>query len=166
MNHRYPETDGLRELHKQWQDGMKAFRRIADGQFTESSEGIAHIAMASSIGDIALVPDPGYPFIRWVPCWPAVRRYLPLNEANHFARPDGIPDDVTRKAKVLDKLPQQPHRVAEPAFFDKVVRFARKHELAVCHDGPYSELPRRLPAASSGSQGLGVEFHSCSRPTI
>src|SRR3989304_4376123 len=33
-----------------------------------------------------------------------------------------------------------PPAVAELAFFESAVAFARRHDIAVCHDGPYSEV--------------------------
>ncbi len=58
--------------------------------------------------------------------------------------------------------------VADLSFFNKVVEFARKHNLAVCHDGPYSEVafdgyqPVSFMQAD-GAKEVGVEFHSLSK---
>ena len=53
-------------------------------------------------------------------------------------------------------------------FFERVVAFAKKHNLAVCHDGPYSEVAfdGYKPASfmqAKGAREVGVEFHSCSK---
>jgi LL-diaminopimelate aminotransferase len=58
--------------------------------------------------------------------------------------------------------------VAELDFFNKVVEFARQHDILVCHDGPYSEVafdgyqPVSLMQAE-GARDIGVEFHSLSK---
>ena len=179
VNHRYPETDGLRELRQAmagWYERRFGVSLDPDREVLPligSKEGIAHIAMCLiDPGDIALVPDPGYPvYSMGAMLAGGTPYYLPLTEENHFLPDlDGIPTDVARKAKVLwINYPNNPTgAVAEPAFFDKVVRFARKHELAVCHDGPYSEVAYDgyRPASflqAKGAKDCGVEFHSCSK---
>jgi LL-diaminopimelate aminotransferase len=58
--------------------------------------------------------------------------------------------------------------VADIAFFDEAVRFARKYDIAVCHDGPYSEVafdgyePVSFLQAQ-GARDVGIEFHSLSK---
>lgn len=54
------------------------------------------------------------------------------------------------------------------SFFRKVVDFARRNNIAVCHDGPYTEVaydgysPESFLQAE-GAKEVGVEFHSCSK---
>ena len=57
---------------------------------------------------------------------------------------------------------------AELDFFEKAVYFARKHNLAICHDAAYTEVafdgykpPSFMQA--SGAKEVGVEFHSLSK---
>jgi len=58
--------------------------------------------------------------------------------------------------------------VADLDFFNRVVEFAQQHDLAVCHDGPYSEVayddyrPVSFMQAE-GAKEIGVEFHSLSK---
>ncbi|MCK5433834.1 MAG: aminotransferase class I/II-fold pyridoxal phosphate-dependent enzyme, partial [Dehalococcoidales bacterium] len=58
--------------------------------------------------------------------------------------------------------------VADLDFFNKVVKFARQHDLAICHDCPYSEVafdgyqPISFMQAD-GAREVGVEFHSLSK---
>ena len=68
VNHRYPESDGLPELRKaiaEWY--MQRFGVTLDPDkevlpLIGAKEGIAHIAFCFiDPGDVALVPDPGYP---------------------------------------------------------------------------------------------------------
>jgi LL-diaminopimelate aminotransferase len=58
--------------------------------------------------------------------------------------------------------------VAELDFFEQVVRFAKEHGIAVCHDAPYTEVAfdGYRPASflqAAGAREVGVEFHSFSK---
>jgi LL-diaminopimelate aminotransferase len=97
--------------------------------------------------------------------------YLPLIEENAFL-PDlgAIPAYILRKAKLLwINYPNNPTgAVAGLDFFNKVVAFARQNNLAVCHEGVYSEVafddyqPVSFMQAE-GAKEVGVEFHSLSK---
>jgi len=179
VNHRYPETDGLPELHQaiaRWYE--KRFGVSLDAQkevlpLIGSKEGIGHIAFCLlDDGDIALVPDPGYPSYSSITTLAGGEPYyLPLKAEKGFL-PDleAIPDDVLKKAKLLwINYPNNPTgAVADLDFFNKVVKFAEQHDLAVCHDGPYTEVafdgyqPVSFMQAD-GAKEIGVEFHSLSK---
>ena len=67
-NHRYPETEGLPELRQaiaEWYKKRFGVSLDPDKEVLPligAKEGIAHIALCFiDPGDIALVPDPGYP---------------------------------------------------------------------------------------------------------
>ena len=95
-------------------------------------------------GDIALVTDPGYP-VYSISCLLAGGEihYLTLNENTGFLPDlDSIPSDVLKKSKVLwISYPNNPTgAVAGLDFFKKVVEFAAKYNIAVCHDAPYTEV--------------------------
>ena len=179
VNHRYPETDGLPELHQaiaRWYE--KRFGVSLDAQkevlpLIGSKEGIGHIAFCLiDDGDIALVPDPGYPSYSSITTLAGGEPYyLPLKVERDFL-PDleAIPDDVLKRAKLLwINYPNNPTgAVADLDFFNKVVKFAEQHDLAVCHDGPYTEVafdgyqPVSFMQAD-GAKEIGVEFHSLSK---
>jgi LL-diaminopimelate aminotransferase len=57
--------------------------------------------------------------------------------------------------------------VASRAFFEKVVAFAKRHEIVVAHDNAYSEIFYGEPPISfletPGAKDVGVEFHSLSK---
>jgi LL-diaminopimelate aminotransferase len=178
-NHRYPESEGLPELRKtiaEWY--LKRFNVELDPKkevipLIGSKEGIGHIALCFiNPGDTALVPDPGYPvYAIGTMLAGGESYYLPLTEKNNFLPAlESIPQAVLDKAKLLwINYPNNPTgAVAELDFFDKVVAFARKYNLAVCHDGPYSEVafdgyrPVSFMQAK-GAKDIGVEFHSLSK---
>jgi LL-diaminopimelate aminotransferase len=138
-----------------------------------AKEGIAHIALCLiDTNDVALVPDPGYPvYTTGTLLCGGHAHYLPLNEKNHYL-PDleSIPKDILKRAKVLWlNYPNNPTgAVAGLDYFNKAVEFAGKHNIAICHDGPYTEVafdgykPVSFMQAQ-GAKDVGIEFHSLSK---
>jgi len=179
VNHRYPETYGLREFRQaiaEWYE--KRFGVILDPDkevlpLIGSKEGIGHIALCFiDAGDIALVPDPGYPVYSVSTMFAGGESYpMPLIEENDFL-PDfeQIPPEVARRSKVLWlNYPNNPTgAVAGPDLFQKAVDFARRYDLVVCHDAPYTEVsfdgytPNSLLQVP-GAKEVAVEFHSLSK---
>lgn len=138
-----------------------------------SQDGLAHIAMAYvEPGDIALVPDPGYPIYAFGISMAGGELYpLPLLEKKRFLPDlDGIPADVARRARLLwINYPNNPvAAVADREFFTRVVEFAGKYDILVCHDLAYSELcyDGFKPSSFLGVEGardVGIEFFSLSK---
>ena len=178
-NHRYPETEGLPELRQAiagWYQKRFGVSLDADQEVLPligSKEGIAHIAFCLiDYRDIALVPDPAYPVYSASTMLAGGNPYyLPLVEENDFLpNLDTIPAYALNGAKLLwINYPNNPTgAVADLDFFNRVVELARQHDLAVCHDGPYSEVafdgyqPVSFMQAD-GAKEIGVEFHSLSK---
>jgi len=179
VNHRYPETDGLPELRiaiAEWYEKRFGVTLDPDKEVLPligAKEGIAHIALCFiDPGDVALVPDPAYPvYSIGTILTGGEPYYLPLTEENNFL-PDlnAIPEPIAKKAKLLwINYPNNPTgAVADLDFFNRTVEFARQHDLAVCHDGPYTEVafdgyqPVSFMQAD-GAKEAGVEFHSLSK---
>jgi LL-diaminopimelate aminotransferase len=178
-NHRYPETNGLPQLRQaiaKWYQSRFNLSFDPDKEVLPligSKEGIGHIALCFiDPGDIALVPDPGYPVYSIGTMFAGGESYLmPLTGDNDFLPDLGkIPAKVARKAKLMWlNYPNNPTgAVADIRFFEKVVAFAKKYDIAVCHDGPYSEVAfdGYRPVSflqARGARGVGVEFHSLSK---
>jgi len=179
VNHRYPESDGLPELRKAiagWYEARFGLAFDPDKEVLPligSKEGIGHIALCFlDPGDIALVPEPGYPVYALGTLFAGGESYyLPLTEENDFLPDlDKVPPEVARKARVLwINYPNNPtSATAEPDFFEKVVSFAKRYDIPVCHDNAYSEVAYDGYKPSSflqvkGAKDIGVEFHSCSK---
>jgi LL-diaminopimelate aminotransferase len=178
-NHRYPETDGLPDLRRaitRWYEQRFDVSLDPDREVLPligSKEGIGHIALCFiDPGDLALVPDPGYPVYSGGTMFAGGDCYfMPLTEENDFL-PDleAIPEAVARRAKLMwISYPNNPTgAVAEPDFFEQVVRFAKEHDIAVCHDAPYTEVAfdGYRPVSflqAAGARDVGVEFHSFSK---
>ncbi|MFC1953554.1 LL-diaminopimelate aminotransferase [Chloroflexota bacterium] len=178
-NHRYPESDSMLELRQTIADWYKKRFGIELNPDTEvlpligAKEGIAHMAFCFiDSGDIALVPNPGYPVYSIGTMLAGGESfYLPLTAKNNFLPDyDSIPASTVKKAKLLwINYPNNPTgAVADIDFFRRTIDFARKHELLVCHDGPYTEVaydgyqPISFLQAE-GAREVGVEFHSLSK---
>ena len=179
VNHRYPETDGLPRLRQAistWYQRRFGLSFDPDKEVLPligSKDGIGHIALCFiDPGDRALVPDPGYPVYAIGTMFAGGEPYfLPLTEDNDFLPDlDSVPVEIAQKAKLLwINYPNNPTAaVADLDFFEKVVVFAKKYELAVCHDAPYTEVAfdgYRPPSflQARGAKEVGVEFHSLSK---
>ncbi len=178
-NHRYPETAGLPEFRQaiaEWYE--KRFGVILNPDkevlpLIGSKEGIGHIALCfMEPGDVALVPDPGYPpFSMGTILAGGEPYFMPLKEENDFL-PDfeAIPGKIANRAKLMWlNYPNNPTgATAELDFFDRAACFARQHNLAICHDAAYTEVAfegykppsfMQIPEAKE----IGVEFHSLSK---
>ncbi len=178
-NHRYPETAGLPELCQaiaRWY--QRRFGITLDPgrevlPLIGSKEGIGHISFCFiDPGDIALVPDPGYPVYSMSTLLAGGEPHLmPLTEDNDFLpNLEEIPKAVTTKARLLWlNYPNNPTgAIAELDFLQKAVHFAGKHNLAICHDAPYTEVAfdgYRPPSFLQVPEAreVGIEFHSLSK---
>ena len=178
-NHRYPETEGLPEFRRavaDWYERRFGVTLDADKEVMSligSKEGIGHIALCFiDPGDVALVPDPAYPVYAIGTMFAGGESYaLPLTEDRGFLPDlDSVPADVASRAKVLWlNYPNNPTgAVADVDFFERAVSFAKKHDIAICHDGPYSEVAydEYVPVSflqANGAMDVGIEFHSLSK---
>ncbi|TMB67537.1 MAG: aminotransferase class I/II-fold pyridoxal phosphate-dependent enzyme, partial [Chloroflexi bacterium] len=178
-NHRYPESEGLPELREamvRWY--KRRFGVELDPQreilpLIGSKEGIGHIALCFiEPGDVALIPDPGYPvYAVGTVLAGGEPYYLALTEENEFLPDlDAVPEQIARRAKTLWlNYPNNPTgAIADLEFFERAISFAGRYDIAILHDGPYSEVafdgyrPASLLQAD-GAREAGIEFHSLSK---
>ena len=178
-NHRYPETDGLPEFRKataRWYERRFGVDLDPDKEILPligAKEGIGHAALCFiDPGDVALVPDPGYPVYSVGTLFAGGEcHWMPLLEENGWLPDlDSIPSDVAQQARVMWlNYPNNPTgAVAELDYFERVVEFARKHDIAVMHDSCYTEVAYDGYKSASflqtpGAVDVGLEFHSLSK---
>jgi LL-diaminopimelate aminotransferase len=123
-------------------------------------------------GDVALAADPGYPVYTAGPALvgaEAVR--LPLLADRGFVPDlDAVELEALERAKLLYiNYPNNPTgAVVPPGFFERVVAFAREHDVLVVHDNAYSETTYdgyRAPSflETPGAKEVGVEVFSLSK---
>ncbi|SEN77354.1 aminotransferase class I/II-fold pyridoxal phosphate-dependent enzyme [Paenibacillus sp. OV219] len=138
-----------------------------------SQDGLGHLALSlCNPGDIALLPDPGYPVYAAGLALAGVEPYLmPLREENQFLPDfDAIPEQVWQRTKfMLLNYPSNPvSAVADLEFFKKAITYAKRHNVLIVHDLAYSEMAfdgYRPPSIlqAEGALDIAVEFHSLSK---
>ncbi len=177
--HRYPGYRGTPELKQAFAEYYeRRFGVILDPEkevlpLLGSKEGLHHLTQAFvNPGDVVLVPDPGYITYQTATLLAGGVIYpMPLKEEQGFLPDlDKIPTDVARKAKLLWlNYPNNPTgAVADLAFFERAVAFARRWDILLCHDAPYTEVTfdgYRAPSMLEvpGAREVAVEFNSLSK---
>jgi LL-diaminopimelate aminotransferase len=138
-----------------------------------SKEGIFHLAQAFlQEGDVALVPDPGYPVYRIAAEWAGAQVHpLPLRPENNFLPDlDSIPPEVQRRARILwINYPNNPTGAcAEREFYERALERTRRNGILLVHDAAYCDVAYdgykpmsilELPGAGD----CAVEFTSVSK---
>lgn len=178
-NHRYPTYEGMlkfRQAVASWYNNKFQVELDPEREVLTligAKEGIGHIPLAFiNEGDMALIPDPGYPVYRaGVTLAGGVPHTMPLLRGNDFLPDLGAIDrKIAKKAKLIFlNYPNNPTSVvADKDFFKRVVSFAKENDVIVCHDATYSELGYddykppsflEIPEAKE----VGIEFHSLSK---
>ena len=178
-NHRYPETDGLPEFRQAVADWYKKRFKVTlhpDNEILPligAKEGIGHASLCFiNPGDIALVPDPGYP-VYSVGTWFAGGEchWMNLKESEDWLpNLSDIPSDVAKKAKVMWlNYPNNPTgAIVTKEYFKEVIDFAKSYDIAVMHDACYTEVAYDNYKPISfleveGAKDVGLEFHSLSK---
>ena len=178
-NHRYPESEGLPEFR---QAVCEFYARRFGVELDPSSEainligakeGIAHAALCFiDPGDISISPDPAYPVYEIGTMFAGGEtHFVPLHEDNGYLLDfSEIPTDVARKAKTLWlNYPNNPTgAVADLAYFEEAVAYAKEFDLYLLHDACYTEVtfdgyvaPSILQV--SAARDVAMEFHSLSK---
>jgi len=178
-NQGYPDSDGLPEYRKavaDWYERRFGLRFDSGKEVLPligSKEGLGHIPLCFvDPGDVALVPDPGYPvYPVSVQLAGGTVHELPLTQEQDFLPDfDAVPADVAKKAKLLFlNYPSNPtSAIADVAFFERAVAFAKQHDIVVVHDMAYSEISydEYVPPSfmeATGARDVGIEVHSLSK---
>lgn len=178
--HRYPSNRGRDSFREAFADFYERRFGVALDPAREimpalgAKEAIANINLAYlNPGGSALASDPGYPVYTTGPILagaePVVMPLLP--ERGFQPDLDAIPDEVASAATLMFlNYPNNPTGgVIEDDFFERVVAFAKRHEIIVVHDNAYSELTYDGYVAPSfletpGAKDVGIEVFSLSKP--
>lgn len=136
-----------------------------------SKEGIMHICMTYlNEGDAVLVPNPGYPTYRSnVTIAGGTCIDYDLKEENNYQ-----PDFEALEAQDLSSVklffvnyPQMPTgQQPDRQVFEKLIAFARKHNILIVHDNPYSFILNDAPASLlsiEGAKDVVIELNSLSK---
>ncbi len=182
---RRPDTHGYSPI-----GGSKSFRQAAVNYYKRrflvdldinkevlaligSKEGLFNLSQVLlNPGDVALIPDPGYPVYSAGAQIAGAEIYpLPLLRENGFL-PDinSIPESVAQKAKIFWlNYPNNPTgAVASLEYFKRVVEFGRRYNIVIIHDAPYTDVCFDGYLAPSlmqvhGAKEVAVEVNSLSK---
>lgn len=178
-NHRYSLSRGILGLRKAvsgWYN--RRFNVDIDPEREAiatigSKEGLSHLMLAIiGPGDLVLVPNPSYPIhtygviiaggdVRSIPTGPGRDFFEDLIEAFKQSWP--------RPKALLINFPHNPTTaVVELDFFEKIVDFAKEHDIIVIHDLAYADIVFDGYKAPSfmqvpGAKDVGVEFFTLSK---
>jgi alanine-synthesizing transaminase len=178
-NHRYSTSRGVPKLRKAICDWYERRYAVELDPETEAlstigaKEGLSHLAWALvEPGDTCLVPEPTYPIHTFC---------FALAGAQVHAVPLGLGEDFfanmldayertwPRPRVVLTSFPHNPTTACvDISFFERLVEFAREHDLMVIHDFAYADLCFDEYQAPSflqvpGAKEVGVEIFSLSK---
>ena len=175
--HGYQPTSGLPELHRAMAGFYQRVYGVTVDAMTEiqpiigSKEGIMYVTLAfCNPGDKVLIPDPGYP------TYTAVNKIFGTQIVNYDLREDNgwQPDfdqlermNLTGVKVMWTNYPNMPTGGnARLETFEKLVAFAKKHDILVVNDNPYSLILNDHPLSIlqvPGAKDCCIEFNSMSK---
>jgi LL-diaminopimelate aminotransferase len=179
-NHQYPSYKGEPDFCR---NVAEWFGRRFGATLDPSSEIMATIGGKDAVshlpfvfldpGDYGLVTDPGYPVYEASIGFTggSVIRVPLIEEKGFLPDLDAIPAQAADKASIFFvNYPNNPTAaVASEEFFEKLIAFARKHNLIVLADNAYSEVyfePEDRPISImniKGAKERSIEMHSFSK---
>ena len=177
--HQYPSNRGRPELRE-------AFARFYQRRFGVALDPATEIVPALGAkecvfnvnlafldpGSAALAADPGYPVYTGGPLLAGAEAVLMplLPELGFVPDLDAISDEDAERARLMFlNYPNNPTGAVVPAgFFERVVEYARAHDILVVHDASYTETTFDGYVAPSfletpGAKEVGVEIFSLSK---
>ena len=136
-----------------------------------SKEGIMHISMAFlNAGDEVLIPNPGYPTYSSVTnLLEATPVYYDLTETgNWFPNLEELAKKDLTKVKIMwINYPHMPTgAIATTKQFERLIAFAKKHQLLIVNDNPYSFVLNNNPQSIltiKGAKDVALELNSLSK---
>ncbi len=175
--HGYQVTAGIREYRDAWARfyarhyGVELDPDTMIQPMIGSKEAILHITMAFiNPGDIALVPDPGYPTYTSASrlAGAVVRPYSLTAENGWMPDFDALEQTPLEGVKLMWlNYPHMP--TGTPALrsvFEKAVEFGRRHDIVIAHDNPYSFILNDAPMSIlqvPGATDVALELNSLSK---
>ena len=175
--HKYQSYQGLPELREAIVGFYKEHFQVNLSPSTEvlplmgSKEGVMHISMAFlNQGDEVLIPNPGYPTYQAVTkLLEAKPLFYDLNEeSNWLPNIDALEKQDLSKVKLMwINYPHMPTGTqASHEFFNKLVQFAKRHQILIVNDNPYSfilnDKPRSILSVN-GAKDVCLELNSLSK---
>lgn len=175
--HGYQNYQGIPELRKSMGDFYKKHYKVdllSDNEILPlmgSKEGILHISMAYlNAGDEVLIPNPGYPTYTSVTNLVQAKPvFYDLIEENNW-QPDFEALEKLDLSKVKIMWVNYPHMPtgsnAGEDLFEKLIAFAKKYEILIVNDNPYSFILNNKPKSLlsiNGAKDVAIELNSLSK---
>jgi len=178
-NHRYSASRGIPKLREAAAGRYRRRFGVELDPDTEviatigSKEGFSHLMwVLLQPGDAALVPSPSYPIHIWGPLFAGADvREIPVGAGEDFFA--GVQEAYRwswpRPRVIVLSFPHNPTTTCvDLAFMQRMVDFAREHEVLLVHDNAYAELgfdgyrpPSILQA--EGAKECAVELYSMTK---
>jgi alanine-synthesizing transaminase len=178
-NHRYSASRGIYKLRLAIAGWYKRRFQVDVDPDTEAivtigaKEGLGHLIWAIvDPGDVVLCPSPTYPIHQYsVILAGGDLRSIPMRSSEEFLShlEDAIKQTWPRPKVIIVSFPHNPTtEVVEMEFFERVVSFAKEHDILVIHDFAYADLTfdGYLPPSFlqvPGAKEVGIEFFSLSK---
>jgi alanine-synthesizing transaminase len=178
-NHRYSASRGIPKLRSAIADWYKRRYDVDIDPDTEAiatmgaKEGLSHLALATiEPGDVVLCPSPAYPIHPYsVVIAGGEVRHIPLRRDSDFFEDmlSAFRQVWPAPKMLIISFPNNPTTATvDLEFFEKVVDFAKEHNVIVIHDLAYADLVFDGYKAPSflqvkGAKDVGVEFFSMSK---
>ena len=177
--HRYSQSKGIPRLRKSICDWYERNYSVTLDPDTEavvtmgSKEGLGHLALATlDKGDAVLVPNPSYPIHPYgFVIAGADIRHVPIGEdIDFFSELENAVKNSFPKPKMLViNFPGNPStECVDIEFFEKIVKFAKEHEIWVVQDLAYADIcfdGYKAPSILQvkGAKDVAVEFFTLSK---
>ncbi len=175
--HGYQPTVGIPELRQAMASWYKRWYDVDLDPTTEiqpligSKEGILHVTLAfANAGDQVLVPNPGYPtytsLSRILGC--EVVHYDLVECRNWQPEFEALEQmDLSRVKIMWTNYPNMPTGAnATMELYERLVDFARRHNILIVNDNPYSLILNEKPLSIlnvTGAKDCCIEFNSMSK---
>ncbi|MBQ8592772.1 MAG: aminotransferase class I/II-fold pyridoxal phosphate-dependent enzyme [Bacteroidaceae bacterium] len=175
--HGYQPTVGIPELRKAMSDFYQKWYGVNLDPATEiqpligSKEGILHVTLAFvNPGDQVLVPNPGYPTYTSLNkiLGSDIVTYNLLEEQNWQPDFESLEQmDLSRVKLMWTNYPNMPTGAnATRALYERLVDFARRKNIVIVNDNPYSFILNEKPLSIlqvDGAKECCIEFNSMSK---
>ncbi|MGH2811621.1 MAG: aminotransferase class I/II-fold pyridoxal phosphate-dependent enzyme [Actinomycetota bacterium] len=178
-NHRYSTSRGLPKLRQAIVDWYERSYGVTLDPETEAiatigaKEGISHLMwVLLEPGDTCLVPEPTYPIHTYAPVLAGANVHrVPLGaEVDFFdALTHAFQNTSPPPRVIIVSFPHNPTTmVVDLEFFERLVAFAKDHDVILVHDLAYADLVFDADRAPSmlqvpGAREVGVELFSMSK---
>ncbi|MBQ8673396.1 MAG: aminotransferase class I/II-fold pyridoxal phosphate-dependent enzyme [Bacteroides sp.] len=175
--HGYMPYVGVPELRQAFADWYRKWYGVELDPKTEiqpligSKEGILHVTLAFvNPGEQVLVPNPGYP------TYTSLSKILGAEVVNYDLKEENgwMPDweqleqmDLSRVKLMWTNYPNMPTGAnATPELYERLVDFARRKQIVIVNDNPYSFILNDHPLSIlnvPGAKECCIEFNSMSK---